>query len=233
MSGLNAKAKPFVFNASAGSFTPGGSSITSASAPPASSSPPPGFSAPKHSTSPPPAETFDLHNRDARPLTQPASNSSDSWEELAEDSKAQSTHSIPVNAVNSLAPAADSASPNHSSSPTPTTAGDNISSSATFPDAAVTAKPSTAPSTVDEVTEKADELALDEEEAKELADAADEEATEAVRKPKKDDSERKAHDEREHINIVFIGHVDAGKYDSRIIHTRRVLEWHGARRRVC
>ena len=61
--------------------------------------------------------------------------------------------------------------------------------------------------------EKVDELALDEEEAKELADAADEEEAVVARKPKRDDSEKKVHDEREHINIVFIGHVDAGKYD--------------------
>ena len=219
MSGLNAKAKPFVFNPNAGSFTPGPSSSASSAAP-STSSPPPGFSAPKPATSPPPitaaaaVETFDLHNGDARPLTQPATNASDSWEELAEDSKAQSAHSIPVNAVAALAPADNSTT---TSSPPPLAAAavaptTTAASSAAFPDASVTARPSEKPAVVDDVTKKIDQLALDEEEAKELADAAEEEAL--TRKPKKDD-QKKAHDEREHINIVFIGHVDAGKYDTR------------------
>ena len=212
MSGLNAKAKPFVFNPNAGSFTPVGPSSSA----PAASSPPPGFAAPRQSASPPPpstvpVDTFESHTGDARPLTQP----SDSWEELAEDSKAQSIRSAPVDGIESLAAAAATNNVNHSSSPAPTTAGENVSSSATFPDASVTALPNATLSAVDDVTEKVDGLALDEEEAKELAEAADLEALETVRKPKKDDSERKAHDEREHINIVFIGHVDAGKYDTR------------------
>ena len=185
MSGLSAKAKPFVFNPNAGSFTPGG---------PSSSSPPPGFSAPHLSATPSPlpttavAETFDLNNGEARPLTQPSTSASDSWEELAEDSKAQSTHSIPVDATNSLAPADSSThttdTTNHSPSPAPTTAAENVSSSATFPDASVTALPSDDTAAVDDVTEKVDELGLDEEEAKELAEAVEEEAA-VTRKPKR------------------------------------------------
>ena len=153
-------------------------------------------------------------------MTQPA----DSWEDLAEgENKAQSLHSIPVNAGSALKPALSSApattgtsnpiSPTAatatSSAPAsaPVSASASASASTAFPDASVAARPVAA--AVDDVTEGVDGMALDEEEAKELADAVDEEAT--VRKVKKPDSERKAHDEREHINIVFIGHVDAGK----------------------
>ena len=227
MSGLSAKAKPFVFNPSAGSFVPGGGSSSSASAAPSSSSsPPPGFSAPNATASPPPSasatETFDLNNADARPLTQPAT---DNWEDLAEDGKVQATHSIPVNTVRTTAPAAASAttnSSNHIATPAPTTVTEPaVSSSATFPDASVTAVPSQSASAVDDVTESVDELALDEEEAKELADAAEEEAV--TRKPKRDDSEKKVHDEREHINIVFIGHVDAGKFIRKQHTVKRAL----------
>ena len=196
MSGLSAKAKPFVFNPSASSFNPTASSFQPAAPPPAAAPTP---------IAEKPVDTFDL-TTDTHPMTAPTAGSSDDWEDLAEE-KSQSTIPIPVpNASSSSSTVTSSSSPPPPHSPSPT-----ASSSSSSPPAPLSPPPPTS-SLPSDLSSPIAALALDAEESKILADAAvEEEAEEEVKKVKKLDTDRVAHDEREHINIVFIGHVDAGK----------------------
>ena len=199
MSGLNAKAKPFVFNPNAGSFNP---------------SPSLASTAPPTSHDPTPASGPD------QPATTASASGSDDWEELAEE---KTQRAQPAPAASSDATTASNASPppSSASSPPPDSDDSELTASANGLSAAPAASssspaaspsPSPAPTTDDALASSAAELALDEEEAKLLAEAeAEEAAAAAAARVKKSPAEAKVHDEREHINIVFIGHVDAGK----------------------
>ena len=203
--GLSAKAKPFVFNPNAGSFNPTAAAFAPAAAGAASTPDP---------IAERPVDTFDLSS-DAHPMTAPSAGGSDSWEDLAEE-KAQATRPIPVPTSHPspvlTAPVAASPPPPASSSPPP-----QLHSSPTPvpPTSSSPPPPASASSSPDlNLSSTTAALALDEEEAKLLSEAAEEEAAEAAepeKKAKKLDTDRVAHDDREHINIVFIGHVDAGK----------------------
>ena len=189
MSGLSAKAKPFVFNPSASTFNPGAAAFQLTAAPPAIAEKA--------------VDTFDLTS-DAHPQTAPSAGSSDDWEELAEE-KSQATIPIPV-------PTTSASTSSPSPSPPPPLSPPAVDVDVSSPPApqSPTPPPTSLPS---DLSSPIAALALDAEESKILAEAAEEEAEEVKKGVKKLDTDRVAHDDREHLNIVFIGHVDAGKVE--------------------
>ena len=86
----------------------------------------------------------------------------------------------------------------------------NVDTAAASSSSSSSSAPASSPSNSDKLAKSVADLKLDEEDAKELALAEEEDRKKKIAITT-GYAERKAHDEREHVNIVFIGHVDAGK----------------------
>lgn len=129
------------------------------------------------------------------------------------------TAAAPTAAVSASAPpAAAAAAPAAAASPAPVAAASEEKAAvvASSPVAASSSSSSSSSSSasVAEVTKGVASVSVDPEEARKLAEVDEEKRKKAIQVTSSY-ATRKTHDEREHINIVFIGHVDAGKVSRR------------------
>lgn len=145
--------------------------------------------------------TFVSNKPAASPEPKPAS-------AAAEAKPAEAASSSPVASSESEKKEGDAAAAVASpvkASPEPAAAASSSSSSSSSASA-----PAPTPSPkADDAAKSLANLKLDAEEAKELAEAEEEERRKRIELTTSY-AQRKGHDEREHVNIVFIGHVDAG-----------------------
>jgi len=129
------------------------------------------------------------------------------WESAADDIGAGKATSAASTADATAASASSSSSSSSAATP-PASASSSSAPSAS--DASSSSSSSSASSS--DLSKGVSDLKLDADDSRELREAAlEEEREERARALAASYAAKKSHDDREHVNIVFIGHVDAGK----------------------